>query len=387
MANNGWKIVKLSEFADVTMGQSPSSDFYNTVGDGYPFLQGNRTFGPLYPIFDTWTTSLTKLGRKGDVIMSVRAPVGDLNIAPADLCLGRGVCSIRMKNGQNRFLFYLLKANIQKLLIKENGTVFSSVNKNDINSLDLLIPSDDYQKKISFVLSNIDEKIETNNRINSTLLSIAVESYKDRFGLKPKNGIIGDYCEIKSGFAFKSSWWTDQGVKVIKIGDISQDNLNISNCSFVSKENAKNASKFKLQEGDLVIAMTGATIGKFAMVPHSEVELYTNQRVGKFFIGDSPLEKLPFIYCTLKQKEIRDQIINKGQGSAQPNFSGGDVMNIKCHMPSNTEIECFNSDYISHFMKITKNQLENIKLEELKKTLLPKLMSGEIDVSKVKIEE
>ena len=91
---------KLEDIVDVTMGQSPKSEYYNTEGKGYPFLQGNRTFGFKYPTFDTYTTVMTKPAKAGDVIMSVRAPVGDLNITPVNMCLGRGVCSLRMKNGK-----------------------------------------------------------------------------------------------------------------------------------------------------------------------------------------------------------------------------------------------------------------------------------------------
>ena len=82
---------KLEDIVDVTMGQSPKSEYYNTEGKGYPFLQGNRTFGFKYPTFDTYTTVMTKPAKAGDVIMSVRAPVGDLNITPVDMCLGSEV--------------------------------------------------------------------------------------------------------------------------------------------------------------------------------------------------------------------------------------------------------------------------------------------------------
>ena len=97
--------VRLDEIAEITMGQSPKSDYYNTIGEGLPFLQGNRTFGKRYPSFDTYTTMATKKAFAGDIIMSVRAPVGDLNFTPVDMCLGRGVCSIRMKNGNQDYLF------------------------------------------------------------------------------------------------------------------------------------------------------------------------------------------------------------------------------------------------------------------------------------------
>ena len=161
---------RLEEIVDVTMGQSPKSEYYNTEKNGYPFLQGNRTFGFKYPTFDTYTTVVTKFAKAGDVIMSVRAPVGALNITPVDMCLGRGVCSLRMKNGNQSFLFYMMKYYVSHLLKKESGTVFGSVNRNDINSLEVDIPEDvEEQKRIARYLEMIDDKIELNTTINNNL--------------------------------------------------------------------------------------------------------------------------------------------------------------------------------------------------------------------------
>ena len=161
---------RLEEIVDVTMGQSPKSEYYNTEKYGYPFLQGNRTFGFKYPTFDTYTMVVTKFAKAGDVIMSVRAPVGALNITPVDMCLGRGVCSLRMKNGNQSFLFYMMKYYVSHLLKKESGTVFGSVNRNDINSLEVDIPEDlEEQKRIARYLEMIDDKIELNTAINNNL--------------------------------------------------------------------------------------------------------------------------------------------------------------------------------------------------------------------------
>ncbi len=161
---------KLGDIAEITMGQSPKSQYYNSDGVGMPFLQGNRTFGDKYPTFDTWTSMTTKVAKAGDVIMSVRAPVGDLNITPIDFCLGRGVCSIRMKNGNQEFLYYLLKYYVPQLVNKESGTVFGSVNRNDIFGLEIDIPENfAIQKKLSDFLSIIDDKIQLNKHINKNL--------------------------------------------------------------------------------------------------------------------------------------------------------------------------------------------------------------------------
>ena len=165
-----WVNCKLGDIATVTMGQSPKSEYYNSNGEGMPFLQGNRTFGRIYPTFDTYTTQPTKTAKAGDVIMSVRAPVGDLNITPVDMCLGRGVCSIRMNNNNQKFLFYLMKYTMPLLLSRESGTVFGSVNRNDINGLDVFVPETfEEQERVAKVLSLIDEKIENNSKINDNL--------------------------------------------------------------------------------------------------------------------------------------------------------------------------------------------------------------------------
>ncbi|MGN0717210.1 restriction endonuclease subunit S [Treponema berlinense] len=191
---------------------------------------------------------------------------------------------------------------------------------------------------------------------------------------------MGDYCAVKSGFAFKSAWWQDEGTKVIRIGDIEQGCLNLETCAHVATDKIEVAKDFIVQGGDLVIAMTGATIGKFSMIPKTQEPILVNQRVGKFFLSDNPIEKVPFIYCTLKQEEVITEFINRGQGSAQPNISTGDILSIPCWIPSKNEIDNFNKKIQPMFETIISNQEENRKLSALRDSLLPKLMNGEIEV-------
>lgn len=145
------------------------------------------------------------------------------------------------------------------------------------------------------------------------------------------------------------------------------------------------AKEFIVKGGDLLIAMTGATIGKFAMVPSLNEGIYVNQRVGKFFLGDNPISRLPYIYCTLKQPDIYSEIINRGQGSAQPNISGGDIMSIPCVILSKEDIDDFNQKCKPIFSLMIDRQKENADLSDLRDSLLPKLMSGEIDVDSIEL--
>ena len=283
----------------------------------------------------------------------------------------------------NLFCYYLLR--YLQLNKRHIGTSQPLLTQEILNKITVSVPSLNGQEKIAQVLSSLDDKIELNAQINHNLLKEALTLYAAHFASQDKNGCIGDYCSVRSGFAFKSSWWVDKGVKVIKIGSISQDNLNLLECSHVDEDKIEKASDFKVGAGDLLIAMTGATIGKFTMVPHCSETLLVNQRVGKFFLGNNPVEKLPFIYCTLKQPDIYNEIVNRGQGSAQPNISAIDIMNIPCVIPSIDNLTTFNNTCQPLFDLIISNQRESQQLSEIRDSLLPKLMSGEIDVSEVEV--
>ena len=245
------------------------------------------------------------------------------------------------------------------------------------------IPDLDYQGKVLSILEPIDKKINLNEEVNKNLLQQALCLYTSLIDGKSKNGCIGDYCTLKSGFAFKSKWWQDCGVPVVKIGSINQDYLNLSDCSYVSEDKIALAKDFIVSGGDLLIAMTGATIGKFTMVPKTSETILVNQRVGKFFLGNNPIDRIPFIYSTLKQPEIISEVINRGQGSAQPNISAADILSIPCVIPKSTEINDYNQQASPMFELIINNQFENLVLAQTRDALLPQLMSGELDISAI----
>ena len=288
-----------------------------------------------------------------------------------------------------RYLFYILSSDdillhLQHLAETRSGTFPQITFSGEVAPIEVYLPPLEVQEKIVSVLSNLDSKRTIGNKLIRLLIETASTNYSLLFSDEEKNGSIGDYCKLKSGFAFKGSWWTENGAKVIKIGDINQDYLDLSDCSFVSTDKVSYAKDFVLHKGDVVIAMTGATIGKFAIVPESACLLLANQRVGKFFLGENPINRLPFLYCTLKQNDIYNEIINVGQGSAQPNFSGKDIESIKCVIPPENVIMSFNEKNRYFFEEILTLQEEINRINELKNTILPRLISGELDISSLK---
>lgn len=314
-----------------------------------------------------------------------------VDFSPIDYIASTKLMVIRAKKDvvSPKYLYYFLKnsstvAELQLLAETRSGT-FPQITFSEVANLTIPVPSLAVQEVIVQTMQCLEDKITCNEQINDNLLEQALTLYATQFSSLELNGCIGDYCSVKSGFAFKSSWWTNCGVRVIKIGSINQDNLNLLECSYVDEAKANKAKDFLVKAGDLLIAMTGATIGKFAMVPYSSEVLLVNQRVGKFFLGNNPVEKLPFIYCTLKQPEVYGEVVNRGQGSAQPNISASDIMSIPCGIPNQDAINDFNDMSRPLFDLIISNQRENWQLSELRNALLPKLMSGELDVSDIEL--
>ena len=150
----------LADIAIITMGQSPAGNSYNEAGNGIVFYQGRAEFGHRFPTRKLFTTAPKHMAQTGDILFSVRAPVGDINIATEDCCIGRGLSAIRSKDGHNSFLLYtLLKMIPQFKVFNGEGTVFGAINKKDLNSMPVLIPSKKYINQFEQRVHPLDQLI------------------------------------------------------------------------------------------------------------------------------------------------------------------------------------------------------------------------------------
>lgn len=140
----GWEAGELSNIANITMGQSPAGDSYNEEGRGVVFFQGSSDFGSRSPDVRMYTTAPGRMARKGDILMSVRAPVGTLNIADRDCCIGRGLAALNSKNGSDGYL-YRVMMDFKRLFDRRSseGTTFGSITKDELFGLKVLIPDAD----------------------------------------------------------------------------------------------------------------------------------------------------------------------------------------------------------------------------------------------------
>lgn len=160
----------LKDIADITMGQSPSGSSYNEDGNGEVFYQGRAEFGYRFPTRRLYTTEPKRMAEAGDVLLSVRAPVGDLNVAYERCCIGRGLGAIHGRNGYQSFVLYTMFALRPQLdVFNGEGTVFGSINRNALNDMPIDIPSEDAIAAFEAVVRPMDDMIRSNYEENCRL--------------------------------------------------------------------------------------------------------------------------------------------------------------------------------------------------------------------------
>lgn len=157
----GWKYITLKELANVEMGQSPESCFYNRDKVGLPFHQGVGNYGALYLKDEVYSSEGTRIAKSGSIIFSVRAPVGKINITLNKIILGRGVAGINSKEGKNGFLLWSLKSKFSKEDLIGNGSIFASVTKVELLKQKILIPSRDILNEYDEFASDIEKRSRT----------------------------------------------------------------------------------------------------------------------------------------------------------------------------------------------------------------------------------
>lgn len=155
----GWKIQTLSQIADVVMGQSPKSEFYNQNGQGLPFHQGVGSYGTRFVVDKIYSTSFTRIAEAGSILFSVRAPVGRLNLTRNRVVIGRGLAAINHRLGKQSYLFYLLKEHFFKDDVIGNGAIFASISKDELLAQQFTIPVSNLIEQFNVIVSDMDGRI------------------------------------------------------------------------------------------------------------------------------------------------------------------------------------------------------------------------------------
>ncbi|ELV8728514.1 restriction endonuclease subunit S [Vibrio fluvialis] len=398
-----------------------------TLGDFLNFKNGKkspeRADNASFPVFGSngliGRAESTNCPENTIVIGRVGSYCGSVHFSKEKCWVSDNAISCSSKNaGEEHFWFYVLtKLNLNQF---SSGSGQPLLNQATLNAVECEVPNNSpLRALIGSVLNDYDKKIKLNAATNQTLEEMAQAIFKSWFvdfdpvkakmngeqpegmdeataslfpeklveselGLIPEGwdaGTVGNVTAAKGGYAFKSKQFVDEGNPVIKIKNItSAGTVTTSDCQCVDDDIAKTASRFKLSDGDLLMAMTGATVGKSGIYVSDGRDGYLNQRVARFESKVDSTQPCWFTYNLVNKDSIFEQIVGAAQGSAQPNISSKGIEQVKTVIPTFDLISKYQELVAPLYAKWISNFRENSQLSELRDTLLPKLLSGEIEL-------
>ena len=326
----GWSYKKLGEVCEVISGQSPEGKFYNTEGQGTPFYQGKKEFSSKYignPT--TWTTVETKIAEKDDLLMSVRAPVGDINFATQRLCIGRGLAAIRTKEDIDKeYLFYFLVA--QKSCIKgKEGVGFASINRKEIMDIDVQYPKDFSEQRsivtrLDAAFSHIDAlKANAEKQVNEARKLFQAELAEC---MKPKEGWeekkLGNICKVINGRAYSKNEMLKSGkYRLLRVGNFfTNESWYYSNLELEEDKYCNN--------GDLLYAWS-ASVGP--RIWNGEKVIY-HYHIWKM-VCSHIIDKY-FLYYWLDSDELKKQTMTNLHGTTMAHITKGIIEAANVNYPS-----------------------------------------------------
>jgi type I restriction enzyme S subunit len=391
----GWEIKKLGDVCKVIAGQSPEGKFYNTSGKGLPFYQGKKDFGEKFiGTPSTWTTQVTKIARRGDILMSVRAPVGPVNFTDDDVCIGRGLASIQSKDELNSdFLFYQM-LSLQSGIAGKAGAVFASISKSEIEELSIAFTNLFEQKRIVGILDKAFEDIATakanaekNLKNARELFDSYLNSVFSRRGEGwVENKLIALTSKIGSGATPRGgeNAYKSDGISLIRSLNVHDMGFRRHKLAFLDVAQAKGLSNVEVQHRDVLLNITGASVARCCLVPDEVLPARVNQHVSIIRPLPNKLDA-DFLHYLLISRYYKDQLLQTGAegGSTRQAITKTQIQNFNVGYPSEMMAQkaiVFKSDEIlaetQRLESIYQKKIE--ALGELKKSILYQAFNGDL---------
>ena len=415
---NNWKTYKLSDIGEIIGGGTPSTSKQEYYNGDIPWITPRDLSNHSSMFISKGERSITELGLKnssaklmpeGTVLLTSRAPIGYLAISENQVCTNQGFKSIIVNQNlvNNKFIYYLLKSNIDLLLQNASGSTFQEISGSVVKNLEFHFPPLKEQKSIASILSAIDEKIENNLAINKTLEEMAMALYKHWFvdfgpfqdgefveselGRIPKGWEVKRLDEIAdfiNGYAFKSGELKNDNngnsYHIFKMGHIERGGGLKENAtkSYIDKSKCEKLEKYILKVGDLLMAMTDmkdnvAILGNTALINEND-KYIVNQRVGLIRPNNDIGIDYSFLYLITNENSFIERLRSQANSGVQVNLSTDAIKSAKMVIGSK-EINLNFDDIVKPlYDNIFQNKIENQTLTQLRDTLLPKLISGEV---------
>ena len=340
----------LKDLVDIQMGQSPDSKFYNNDKIGLPFYQGKADFGRINPIPKIWCSKSKKEAKPNDILISVRAPVGDLNINNEQSCIGRGLAAITCKSDVDMmYLYYHLKYLKPQLKHISTGSTFESINRSQLENLIIDYKPYFEQIKISNILQVVQRQIEVREKLLRLYDLLIKSRFVEMFG----NPIINDKKypvfklkdisqKIGSGVTPRGgdSNYIDKGVAFIRSMNVYNNTFKKENLVYIDESLAKQFCQVELFSNDLLLNITGASVARCCTVPDDILPARVNQHV--CIIRQCRISNVFLEYCLTNEsyQEYLLLLSNKN-GATREALTKIQVENLEVIFPPLTEITRF----------------------------------------------
>ena len=372
-------MAKLAEFCKINMGQSPESSSYNDTGKGMPFFQGNADFGEVNPKVRVWCDAPTKIAYPKDILISVRAPIGALNIADVECCIGRGLAALTVDETKcyQKYLWYALESKVAELNSKGTGSTFKAISKSILFGTEVPLPALDNQK----VISDIFDKITILTTFRKQQLSKLDELVKARFVEMFGDLVFGDKysdnkCKIGNiasvtklaGFEFtKYIQYKEEGDIIMLRGlNCKKGHLILDDIKWIDKETSDLLPRSKLYYGDILMTYAG-TIGDVAMVD-SDNKYHLAPNVAKITLHDK--EKCNPLFLIHLFMYSHDYIMTFASQVAQASINMEKIRNFEYFFPP-VQLQNEFADFVKQTEKSKLSIQQSLeKFETLKKSLM-----------------
>jgi type I restriction enzyme S subunit len=394
-----WEVVELGKVAHINLGQSPPSSTYNTEGDGLPFLQGKSTFGRVFPTPERWCSAPKRIAEPGSVLISVRAPVGDVNIAQDEYCIGRGLTALNGGTAlDNWFLFYTLISSEPRLESKSTGSTFKSISKGILQNFPIALPCLAEQRRIASALRTIQEAIAAQEDVivaaRELKRSLTERVFTYGPGAEPaptKQSEIGEIpehwelagldriCSKTVDCPHSTPQYTDAGPVVVRNFNLRDGHLDLEDISYTSEtEYEERTSRAVPTEGDVLFSRE-APIGEAALVP-SGIRHCLGQRM-MLLRPDRTQADGKFLVYSLYSANLQAVMMTLGKGVTAKHLNVSDVRRLKIPLPSLTEQSRVSYQLAAVDLKILAEEQRKAALEELFCSALEQLMTGKTRIS------
>ena len=458
---DGWDWTTLEEISEIILGQSPPSSTYNTDGKGLPFYQGKLEFGETYPTPRKWCTAPKKIAEKGDIFISVRAPVGPTNLCPEKSCVGRGLAAIRgLSDIEPFFILYLMRAYEDELAGKGVGTTFNAITGNQLKTFEVPLPPLPEQHRIVAKIEELFTKLDAGinelrkaqsqlKRYRQSVLKTAFdgklteawqEEHQDEIepasillerilkerqekweaeqleGMKAKGKMPRDdkwktkykepvapdtsnLPELPNGWKWvklgqitylitkgSSPRWqgfnyVDRGILFLRSQNVGWGRLDLSNIAHLPEAFNEKEKKSILKEGDVLLNLVGASIGRAAIASHELEGANMNQAVALIRLVKDGLDN-KFLMNYLLSPEAQPTIHGKKVDVARANLSLTDVSEFAVPLPPLLEQQAIVAEVESQLSvadEVEKTITAELKrAEQLRQSILKKAFSGKL---------